>query len=320
MLDVFITFDTELWCDGWDRLDAKFPAAFRRYVYGPTARGDYALPATLDILAEHGLTGVFFVEPLFAARFGQAALEEIVGLIRGRAQEVQLHLHSEWADEASPPLLPGVTGKRQYLARCTLAEQERLIGIGRDLLVAAGAQAPTAFRAGNYALNRDTLRALSRLGIPLDSSYNPAAAIDTGLATEGNPLLQPVPLEGVIEYPVSVFHDGRGLRHLQVTACSFDEFRYVLDHAATEGWQGVVIVSHNFELLNPAKTRPDPVVVRRFRRLCSYLARHDERFRVRGFRGLAPRAHAGTATMPRSHLLRTGGRVLEQGARRLLVR
>jgi hypothetical protein len=57
---------------------------------------------------------------------------------------------------------------------------------------------------------------------------------------------------------VSVFHDGRGLRPLQVSACSFDQFRYVLDHAAFEGWQDFVIVSHNFELLNPAKTPPGP--------------------------------------------------------------
>jgi hypothetical protein len=29
---VHLTFDIEVWCGGWDRLDASFPAAFDRYV------------------------------------------------------------------------------------------------------------------------------------------------------------------------------------------------------------------------------------------------------------------------------------------------
>lgn len=38
MLDVFLTFDVELWCDGWEDLDAKFPGAFERYIYGRSAK------------------------------------------------------------------------------------------------------------------------------------------------------------------------------------------------------------------------------------------------------------------------------------------
>jgi len=37
---------------------------------------------TLRILNDHGLRGVFFVEPLFSARFGLAPLQEIVGSSR----------------------------------------------------------------------------------------------------------------------------------------------------------------------------------------------------------------------------------------------
>ena len=63
MLKVFFTVDTEIWCGGWDDLDRKFPDAFQRYVYGPTDQGNYALPMTMEILSDHGLKGVFFVEP-----------------------------------------------------------------------------------------------------------------------------------------------------------------------------------------------------------------------------------------------------------------
>lgn len=56
-LQVHITFDIEVWCGGWDDLDARFPAAFERYFYGRSEAGAYALPRTLEILNAHGLQG-----------------------------------------------------------------------------------------------------------------------------------------------------------------------------------------------------------------------------------------------------------------------
>ena len=105
MMDVFLTVDVEVWCDGWDNIDTKFPDAFQRYIYGATSRGDYGLPYQLNQLGEHGLIGVFFVEPLFSTRFGSAPLAEIVGLVREAGHEIQLHLHTEWVDESKEPLL-----------------------------------------------------------------------------------------------------------------------------------------------------------------------------------------------------------------------
>ena len=104
-MNVHLTFDIEVWCDGWDSLDATFPASFERYVYAKSAHGSYALPKTLEILERHGLTGVFFVEPLFAARFGLEYLRTVVDLIRVAGHSVQLHLHPEWVDEIRPALI-----------------------------------------------------------------------------------------------------------------------------------------------------------------------------------------------------------------------
>lgn len=95
MTQVFFSVDVEVWCGGWGHLDSRFPSAFRQYVYGPTARGDFGLPFQLRLLSDHGLKGVFFVEPLFAGRFGEDPLREIVELIRASGHEVQLHLHTE---------------------------------------------------------------------------------------------------------------------------------------------------------------------------------------------------------------------------------
>src|SRR5207253_6453076 len=98
MLDVFFTTDVEIWCQGWDNLDAKFPASFRRCVHGPTPSGDYGLTYIALQLKGYGLKGVFFVESLVATRFGTEPLAEIIGLIQEHGQEAQLHLHTEWVN------------------------------------------------------------------------------------------------------------------------------------------------------------------------------------------------------------------------------
>jgi peptidoglycan/xylan/chitin deacetylase (PgdA/CDA1 family) len=319
MLDVLFTVDVEIWCDGWDDLDRKFPSAYRRYVYGPTRDGDYALPVTLKILNDHGLRGVFFVEPLFSTRFGKGPLQELIGLIQAAGQEVQLHLHTEWVDQAREPLLPAVSGKRQHLRQFSRAEQVELIAAGLKLLRAAGAGSINAFRAGNWALNRDTLSALAANAIDFDSSYNAASNVGVDNVAPGQLLTQPAVFGAVTEYPVTVYRDrGPGsLRPLQLTACSFNEIRGVLDTAAESGWDSVVMVSHNFELLNRRKDRPDPIVVRRFRELCRYLEQHADRFQVRGFRG-RERAHPRAQPEPfRSSSWLSYERYAEQLVRRV---
>ena len=77
-MNVLLTFDVEVWCDGWSDLDRNFKHLFPRYVYGRSRRGAFALPKTLEILDAHGLRATFFVEPLFAYRFGIEPLAEIV--------------------------------------------------------------------------------------------------------------------------------------------------------------------------------------------------------------------------------------------------
>jgi hypothetical protein len=80
LLDVFLTCDTEVWCPGWDSLEASFPESFQRYVYGrPNLATSYGLPFQLTTLRDHGLKGVFFVEPLFSGRFGSSHFRKLLG-------------------------------------------------------------------------------------------------------------------------------------------------------------------------------------------------------------------------------------------------
>lgn len=318
MINVFFTVDVEIWCGSWRGLDASFAEAFRKYIYGPTPHGDYGLPRTLKLLSEHELQAVFFIEPLFATRFGLSPLQEIVELIHEAGQEVQLHLHTEWVDESLQPLLPGITHKRQYLSMFDMDEQRTLICKGIELLKAAGAENINAFRAGSFGMNSDTLLALAELGIAFDASYNPTRTRPNGGLSFDHPIYQPTAINGVIEYPMTVFADRPGhYRHAQLGACSFSELQWLLWHAAEEGWGSVTILSHNFELMNQHKDRPDPIVNRRLEKLCKLLSDNTDIFSTQGFQGLEPCLVSNIISPPHSPLYLTALRTAEQVLRRV---
>ena len=317
MLDVFVSVDVEVWCDGWDNLDEKFPDAFRRYVYGPTARGNFGLPYTLQVLSEHGLKGVFFVEPLFSTRFGNQPLEEIIGLIREDGQEIQLHLHPEWVNESIEPLLDNIEGKRQHLRYYTRTEQEILVAAGKRMIAQAGGGECTAFRAGSFGFNRDTLAALAVNNIRFDSSYNATIfGLDSGVGP-GQVLVDAFECDGIYEYPMTVYDDGTySLRHTQLTACSHHEMEGLLWQALESRRRSFMILSHNFELLNMAMDRPDDVVVKRFQKLCSFLDRNRDSFNTSGFEGLSPSLATLQPAPLKSPVWKTAIRMLEQAGRR----
>lgn len=313
MLNVFFTVDVEIWCDGWQNIDEKFPGNFRKYIYGPTDKGHFGLPYQLDVLKGHGLAGVFFVEPLFSARFGEQPLAEIVGLLHEHTQEIQLHLHTEWVDESRYPLLPTVHGKRQHLRYFTQEEQTTLIATGAALLTQAGAEDINAFRAGSFAFNKQTLSALAANHIHFDSSYNASLfGLDSGVMP-GVAVVEPIECDGIHEYPMTVFNDGtRNLRHAQLGACSFREMEGLLWQALSSGRDSFVILSHSFELLNESNDRANEVVVKRFRKLCAFLEKNSDVFCVRGFQGLTPKSIPKQPAPLTSPLWKTGARMIEQ--------
>jgi len=314
-----LTFDVEVWCNTWSDLDSVFPQAFERYVYGSSRGGQFALPKTLEILRRNGLHGVFFVEPLFAARFGLEYLRTIVELIQDAGQEVQLHLHPEWTDEISPPPLPNATAKRQHLRYYTLEEQTTLIALGARLLQDAGAPRPTAFRAGNFAANADTFLALAANDIWCDSSIDATMPDSVPDLRDKFDLYGAREIAGVSIFPVAVFEDGLGqLRHAQIGACSARELVQAMQSAREFGWSSFVVLSHNFEMLKVKAVAPDWVVVKRFEVVCEYLARHREELPTGGFEDLHVRASAGGSLLPKVGMVPTMRRYAEQALRRCL--
>lgn len=316
VMRVVLSFDIEIWCGGWEQLDQKFPAAFERYIYGRSEAGAYALPKTLEILQRHQLQAVFFIEPLFAARFGLKYLEEVVGLIKAAGQDVQLHLHPEWSDEITPLPFPGAAVKRQHLFQYDLEEQTRLIGLGKQLLQQAGGGQAQVFRAGSYAANANTYKALAANGIYLDSSLNNCFANSGQDIPRDNTSNATLDIGEVHCVPVSVYQDGLGCRRpAQISAAGNDELKEAMESALAQGQTDFVVVSHNFEMLKAKTSLPDRLVVNRFENLCAFLAAQAHRFDVGPFRS----AHSPSlvqAAFPQVSRLATTRRYIEQLRRR----
>jgi hypothetical protein len=274
MTKVFITIDTE-YSSGLYTGPGHMDRAenYARSIACLTPEGPAGITHKLELFARHGQKAVFFVDPMPALIWGVAAIEDIVGPILDAGQDVQLHCHTEWLALAGSanPLQSRRIGRN--IADFRFDEQCQLLAYARDTLIAAGAPAPVAFRAGNYGANDDTLGALATIGIGYDSSHCPAlpaSACRIGLGPDDR---DPVARLGVIEVPIgSIGALGGGQRHAQITALTLAEMLAAIHHAHDNGRSSFTLVSHSFELINRRKLAVNRIVRRRFTGLVEALA------------------------------------------------
>ncbi|MEI9928577.1 MAG: hypothetical protein WDN44_13880 [Sphingomonas sp.] len=125
---VFLTIDTELlWRHHSAGLDAE---AIVARSLEPAGVG---IAWQLEQLRRQGLKASFFVDPMPALTYGMEWMKRVVGAILDAGQEVQLHLHPNWAGAK-----PGDGGKVTAafeLTSYTLAEQIELLAGASDMLV-----------------------------------------------------------------------------------------------------------------------------------------------------------------------------------------
>lgn len=320
MLQVFITIDTEIWPRDPVRIDTGIRDEMKRDIYGETGKGEYGIRYQIDRFNAYGLKAVYLVESLFASAVGLEPLQDIVQTIRAGGHEVQLHLHTEWLKWMKGTLLPGRAG--QHIKNFTFEEQVILLGEGIRNLRECGVANVTAYRAGNFGANFETLRALNRVGLLYDTSHNTCFLDSICELREGGFLLQPKKIHGVYEFPVSFFMDRPGhYRPAQINACSSSEMRNALMQAWKRDWSSFVIVTHSFELLNARRNGPDYCVIRRFEDLCRFLAENPDKFRTSTFADAASVADAPHSVDSRplqSNVFRTAWRMGEQAISRLL--
>lgn len=285
MTQVFITVDTEL-SIGSFRRGADLAANLDGSIFGRCAEGGFGLPYQIERLNAHRVKAVFFVDPMPALLYGLDAVKPIVDLVLSGGHEVQLHAHAEWLAFAEAP---PIASRGPELHDYDEEDQLRLLTLARDMLVAAGAPAPVAFRAGNFGADDATLRALARLGIAYDSSFNPSCLGAECRISLPATQAEPVRHEGVVELPVSCIEELPGrLRHAQLCALSAWEMSRGLRHAVRDGHAAFTIVSHSFELLTRDRRRANRKTVERFDRLCATLAELRDVAPTSGYRDIGP--------------------------------
>lgn len=146
------------------------------------------------LLEERNLAGTFFLNVYEHAAWGEEVLRDIAIDLERRGHDVALHTHPQWAYDPD----------RSNMYDYSLEEQSGIIRNGRELLSKWTGLPVVAHRAGAYSANPDTLVALERNGIRLDSSWfldHP----NSRLADAG--LLNNLPSRSgqVIEIPVTVY-------------------------------------------------------------------------------------------------------------------
>lgn len=285
-MKVFITVDTEFWPSNPQCISKKhLQADIQRDIYGEYLDSEFGLNFQLEALTSEGLQAIFFVESLNAVKIGVEPLAKILGLINKHHQDLGLHIHPEWLHWIDKKKYPNSI---QRMGQLSLSEQITLVKQCIELLNQAGNQSPIlSFRAGNYAANSDTLRALNQNGIKYDLSYN-INYLHSGCDFNKDELyLQPRYCEGVIEIPVSYFQDYPGhFRPTQLNCASYKEMKLALLQAEKRGWKTFVIVMHSFELVKycPERKRikPDYIVIDRYTQLLQFLGANKDRFIVEG--------------------------------------
>jgi len=321
-LKVFFTIDTEVHpiTTTWRR--DRLRQDIDRDIYGLVATRECGLNYQLAMLRKYDLKASFFVEPLFALspHVGLEPLRRIVQEIQEAGQEVQMHMHPEWVPELPPELASALAERKSAaLNRFNTSDQTTLIRLALQTLRRCGAENVRAFRAGDYAADSNTLQALTALGIEFDTSYNYCYLKSScGLQTPA-PVLQPVPMNGVWQIPISFFQDWPGhYRHTQLGACSSAEMIRAMENAWRANWWSFVIVSHSFECLKNRWSSKHvsirPQVVGRFERLCAYLDRHRDLFCTEHFADInSERIPVNLPRVPLGgHLAETMQRVVEQ--------
>ncbi len=312
MTAVYITIDTE-YSFGLAQaqgIDSR-AANFARSIACRTPSGEVGIFDQMDIMDAHGCKGVFFVDPLPALLWGVDAISDIVEPIVARDHEVQLHLHTEWLELAGDDNpLGGKTGRN--MADFSEGEQAKLIALGKNLLVEAGAPEPVAFRAGNYGADDATLRALAQNDIRYDSSHVPGIEDSECEISLDSEVQHVIEHEGVLEVPVGTVPNFGGLRHAQITALSEWELAAAVEFATANSVPMLNVVSHSFELMSRDRTRANALVRRRFTKFCETI---DDTAGARSatFTSRPPMLedHTGCAAMPHNPL-RSVARMAEQ--------
>jgi len=135
-------------------------------------------------------------------------------------------------------------------------------------------------------------------------------------------------ISSMYEFPVTYFNDyGTHTRHLQLTACSLNEFKFVLETSWKQQRNSCTIVLHSFEWIkrlnknnrnkNKKNTHKlDKICLKRFEMLCKFIA-DNNKFQTPTYANTAQNLNTNSPEDINSNIIRTAGRTVQQIKRKV---
>jgi hypothetical protein len=315
--NVFITIDLEC---------RRNSPSYESPIYGQIENQSksFGLDFILKTFQEFNLKSTFFIEPFFSYKFGQNILKNICENILTQKQDIQLHLHPYFKSSKDKEF-------EDALHTYDLAQQVSLIEEGKEILKNCGVNRIDAFRAGAFAANNTTYQALKASNIPISSNYNLdylRKCCKISLSKSFNDAFYE---QDILEIPTTCFEEfnfsrsKKRFRHMQITAVSFPEMRYILENAPKWNLQNITILLHTFEFINFTDESKsignfNYTNINRFRKLCEFLSKNSSKFEVKGMSDIDKRSciNSGEKYIPSMPIYLTSFGKYEQIKKRLL--
>jgi len=242
---------------------------------------EYGVPLIAEKLEQYGLKGTFLVSSLCPPDFTNTMLSNLRFLV-SRGHDVELHPHPDSVDFS-----------RLHLTMYSIEERRKILQTAIDNIKRAGAPSPIAHRAGDWAIDLETLSLLPEFGILMDSSIFPIAS-DCKVPLPENLANRFVKIGGLYQLPITLirrvpFIGYAGMTALDLDRTIWEEQEEALKQIADHGLPVVTFYLHFSSLYryvpSPVPYQPHKVTGPREENITKFdnvlkLVTSDKRFNV----------------------------------------
>lgn len=270
----FVTIDVET-SAGCDESECN-PISINDRILGKRGNDYYGIPLIMDILEQHGMKGTFFVNAYLDSYHPETEIKSFVQQIIDRGHDVQLHTHEEFrclaiCSSNSVDCWNRCSVEESFLAGNTLENQTAIISEGARNIERWSGKYPVAYRAGSYAADFNTLKALQTLDIPIDSSSNgPDHVFASKL-----PINRIGEYGGIVEVPLFNYTEDiifrKSIRFFDIESTTLLEARHLLDEAVKHDLRSVLLMMHSFSFCRAEFGCPINSNIERFDQLLAHI-------------------------------------------------
>ncbi|MBR2743511.1 MAG: polysaccharide deacetylase family protein [Clostridia bacterium] len=228
---------------------------------------NFGVNAIMDILEEHGMKGVFFVNVYEAYSFGpgyENYMSRVMADMHVRGHEVGLHCHEKECDAAFAHSEFG-------LDQLTFEQQKERLEQGCRFIERIINERPISFRSGAYRINEYTLKALKEIGIKVDSSL---FYLQKNNAITAWPTISQVcSIDGITEFPIVPVADSSGIiRKLDLDSLSLEDIICALSELKSrDDFPYCQLMFHSFSFLDTNRiSGKEPIVSYEYNRFMCF--------------------------------------------------